>query len=266
MGRSLVVDLGLSGRTALVTGGSKGIGAAIAQKLAEAGCNLHLSARSISELEATRKAIRARYNVPVEIHALDLLQPKDVAELARRCKDVDILYNNAGATPTGPIEEATEAKWREGFELKVLATVMLTREIYQAMTKRGSGVIVNVIGNCGERPDPEIIVATVTNTGLMGFTKALGSVSPRKGVRVLGVNPGPTATDRLVLLMKKKSKDRTGDEARWADLAKPLPMGRAATPEEVADLCVFAGSARASYISGVILTVDGGVAAMGNLF
>ena len=260
------MDLGLNGRTALVTGGSKGIGAAIAFRLAEAGCNLHLSARSAAELDQTRSAIKARHNVSVETHALDLLKSKDVEELARRCAGVDILYNNAGATPTGPIEEATEAKWREGLELKVLATVLLTRALYLAMAKRGRGVIVNVIGNCGERPDPDIIIATVTNTGLMGFTKALGSVSPRKGVRVVGVNPGPTATERLVMLMKKKAKDRTGDESRWADLAKPLPMGRPATPEEVADLCVFAASDRASYISGVVLTVDGGVGAMGNLF
>src|SRR5215470_1338809 len=97
------LDLGLNGRTALVTGGSKGIGAAIAYRLAEAGCNLHLSARSAAELDKTRSAIKARYNVSVQTHALDLLKSKDVEELARRCEGIDILYNNAGATPSGPI-------------------------------------------------------------------------------------------------------------------------------------------------------------------
>jgi NAD(P)-dependent dehydrogenase (short-subunit alcohol dehydrogenase family) len=151
-------------------------------------------------------------------------------------------------------------------ELKVIATALLTREIYLRMKERRQGTIVNVIGNCGERPDPEIIVATITNSGLMGFTRALGSVSPRFGVRVLGVNPGPTATDRLVMLMRKKAQDRLGDAERWRELADPLPMGRPATPEEVADMVVFACSARASYVSGTILTVDGGVASVGRLF
>ena len=110
--------------------------------------------------------------------------------LADACRGVDILVNNAGATPTGPIESVTDADWREGLDLKVIATVNLTRELYMAMCARRSGVIVNVIGNCGERPDPEIIIGTIANTGLMGFTRALGAVSPDHGVRVLGVNPG----------------------------------------------------------------------------
>jgi NAD(P)-dependent dehydrogenase (short-subunit alcohol dehydrogenase family) len=260
------MDLELHGQRVLITGASKGIGKAIALRLAQEGAHLHLNARSATDLEAARREIRQAASVPVEIHALDLRAPGAPERLAAECADVDILINNAGATPTGPIEEATEDKWREGLELKVIATVLLTRGLYLRMAERGSGVIVNVIGNCGERPDPEIIVATITNSGLMAFTRALGSVSPRKGVRVLGVNPGPTATDRLVMLMKKKAQDRLGDAARWTELADPLPMGRPATPEEVADVTVFAASRRASYVSGTILTVDGGVASVGRLF
>ncbi|MGQ0662149.1 MAG: short-chain dehydrogenase/reductase [Pseudomonadota bacterium] len=260
------MDLGLAGRTALVTGGSKGIGAAIAERLAAEGCHLHLAARGRDALEATRERIRERHNVAIALHALDLAKTDNVAALAAACRGVDILINNAGAVPTGPIEEAEDWKWRQGFDLKVFATVNLTRDIYLAMSARGRGVIINVIGNCGERPDPDIIVATIANAGLMAFTKALGSVSPDKGVRVLGVNPGPTATDRLVMLMQKKAEDRTGDAGRWTDLVAPLPFGRAATPEEVADITVFAASERASYVSGTVLTVDGGVAARGHLF
>jgi NAD(P)-dependent dehydrogenase (short-subunit alcohol dehydrogenase family) len=101
---------------------------------------------------------------------------------------------------------------------------------------------------------------------MMGFTRALGAESPRHGVRVLGVNPGPTATERLVMLMQRKSADRTGDPERWRELTEPLPFGRAAEPAEIADMIVFAASDRASFVSGTVLTVDGGVAARGRLF
>jgi NAD(P)-dependent dehydrogenase (short-subunit alcohol dehydrogenase family) len=260
------MELDLGGKVVLITGGSKGIGKAVALRLAGEGCALHLTARNLGELEAARDEIRRKAGVPIQVHPLDLMARDAPERLAAACANSDIVINNAGATPTGPIEEATEDKWREGLDLKVIATALLTRAMYLRMVKRGSGVICNVIGNCGERPDPEIIVATVTNTGMMGFTRALGSVSPRHGVRVFGVNPGPTATERLELLMRKKSADRTGDPERWRELAAPLPMGRAATPEEVADVIAFTCSPRASYISGTIVTVDGGVSAAGRLF
>lgn len=260
------MNLELQGKRALVTGASKGIGKAIAMRLAEEGCNLHLTARNATELAQLREAILENHKVEVAIHACDMMAKGAVAQLAEECADSDILINNAGATPTGPIEDATEAKWREGLELKVIATAMLTRELYVRMCERKNGVIINIIGNCGERPDPEIIVATITNSGMMAFTRALGSISPAKGIRVLGVNPGPTLTDRLQLLMERKAKDRTGDPARWAELTASLPFGRPANPVEVADMVVFAASPRASYVSGTVLTVDGGVAYRGNLF
>ena len=260
------VNLELQGKRALITGASKGIGRAIALRLAEEGCNLTLTARTLPDLAKLRDEIRARHPVEVGIHACDMMAKGAVAELAAACAGVDILINNAGATPTGPIEDATEDKWREGLELKVIATAMLTRELYLRMCERKTGVIINIIGNCGERPDPDIIVATITNAGLMAFTRALGAVSPAKGVRVLGVNPGPTLTERLQLLMERKAQDRTGDATRWTELVAPLPFGRPASPLEIADMVVFAASPRASYVSGTVLTVDGGVAYRGHLF
>lgn len=260
------MDLGLQGKSVLVTGGSRGIGRAAAETFAQAGCELHLAARSREDLQRAADELRAKYQVPITIHTGDLRKLGDVMALARACRDIDILVNNAGATPTGTIEQVSDADWREGLDLKVIATVNLTRELYLAMCKRRSGVIVNVIGNCGERPDPEIIIGTIANSGLMGFTRALGAVSPDHGVRVLGVNPGPTATERLVHLMQRKAEDRTGDPEKWHDLVKPLPFGRAAEPAEVADMIAFAASDRASFVSGTILTVDGGVAWRGKLF
>jgi len=260
------MELALAGRSVLVTGASRGIGKAAALAFAAERCEVHLAGRSVPDLEAAAEQVRNTSGRPAHVHAGDLMQPSEVDRLASACRDVDILVNNAGATPTGPIESVTEAQWREGLELKVLSTVLLTGAIYRSMCARGSGVIVNVIGNCGERPDPEIIIATICNTGLMGFTRALGAASPTYGVRVVGVNPGPTATERLVSLMQRKSADRYGDPERWEDLVRPLPFGRAADPAEIADMIVFAASERCSFVSGTILTVDGGVAWRGNLF
>jgi len=259
------MQMGLRGKRVLITGASKGIGFAAAEAFAREGCAVDLVARSHVDLEAARERLK-QYNVSICLYGLDLAIPANVDRLAGDCAGVDILVNNAGAVPTGPIEEMTDAKWRQGFDLKIHATVNLTREIYLQMKARRAGVIVNVIGNCGERPDPEIIIGTIANSGLMAFTRALGAASPAHNVRVVGVNPGPTATERLVMLMQKKSTDRTGDAGRWEELTRPLPFGRAARPDEVADMIAFAASERASFVSGTILTVDGGVAYRGHLF
>lgn len=260
------MELGLEGKSVLITGASRGIGAAAALGFADAGANLYLAGRDDAAMKETVDAVAAAAPVNVTTHMGDMHDREFLARLALSCADVDVLVNNAGATPTGPIESVSAEEWDEGMALKVVATALLTRDIYARMCARGSGVIINVIGNCGERPDPEIIVGTVANAGMMNFTRALGSVSPQHGVRVVGVNPGPTATDRLVSLMRRKSDDRTGDPERWQDLTQPLPMGRAARPEEQADMIVFAASDRASFVSGTILTVDSGVAARGHIF
>lgn len=260
------MDLGLTGKSVLITGASRGIGAATAFEFAREGAVLHLSGRDAAALEAVAGEARKLGAKNVETHIGNMQDHAFLHSLAKQCGELDILINNAGATPTGSLEVASAEDWAEGMALKVTATALLTREIYKSMCKRGSGVIINVIGNCGERPDPEIIIGTVANAGMMNFTRALGSVSPKHGVRVVGVNPGPTSTERLVSLMRRKSKDRVGDEERWEELTEPLPLGRAAYPEEQANVIVFAASERSSFVSGTIFTVDSGVAARGHIF
>jgi NAD(P)-dependent dehydrogenase (short-subunit alcohol dehydrogenase family) len=250
----------------LITGASRGIGKAAAFGFAAEGCALHLAGRNEADLRAVAGESLARGASSVQIHLGDLMSSGEPVRLARACGDLDVLVTNAGATPTGPIETVTETDWREGLGLKVISTALLIGEVYRSMCERRCGVIVNVIGNCGERPDPEIIIGTVCNAGMMNFTRALGADSPRHGVRILGVNPGPTATERLVMLMERKAADRLGDPNRWTDLAAPLPFGRAAAPEEIANMIVFGASDRASFVSGTVLTVDGGVAWRGGLF
>ena len=129
------------------------------------------------------------------------------------------------------------------------------------MQDRRRGVILNIIGLAGERYDANYIAGSTGNAGLMAFTRALGGTSLDDGVRVLGINQGLIATDRMTTLLQTRAEKELGDRSRWQELLKGLPLDRAGKPEEVADLATFLASPRASYISGVIYTLDGGVGA-----
>ena len=259
------MDLQLAGKSALITGASKGIGRATALTMAAEGCSLHLAARSGKELEQLQQDIRAQHRVQVDLHLGDLSTTQSMVALAEAVGEVDILINNAGDIPAGTIEALTDAEWRRGFDLKLFGYINLTREIYTRMKKRGSGVIINDIGNSGENWDYNYVAGSTGNAALMSFTRAIGGVSLDYGVRVIGVNPGPIATDRMVRIMKRRARDNLGDEARWQEYLKDYPAGRMGTDQEVADLITFLASPRAGYITGTIVTIDGGIAAYGSI-
>jgi 3-oxoacyl-[acyl-carrier protein] reductase len=255
------MDLKLSGRTALVTGGSRGIGLGVAQALAAEGCHLHLSSRSTADLDAARAKILAAHKVNITCHALDLGVSENARKLGQACRDIDILVNNAGAIPQGTLTKLEEKTWREAWDLKVFGYINLSREIYSAMCEKKRGVILNVIGGAGERPTAGYIAGSMANAGLMAFSRALGAESPGHGVRVLGLNPSATATDRGMTRWRNQAKQEFGDPERWREFTKSFPFGRPASVEEVADVIVFLCSDRASYVSGTIISVDGGAAA-----
>ncbi len=255
------MDLKLSGRTALITGASRGIGFGVAQALAAEGCHLHLSSRNAADLDAARAKILAAHKVNVTCHALDLGVSENARKLGQACRDVDILVNNAGAIPQGTLTKLEEKTWRDAWDLKVFGYINLSREIYAAMCEKKRGVIMNVIGGAGERPTSGYIAGSMANASLMAFSRALGAESPNYGVRVLGLNPSATATDRGVTRWRNQAKQELGDPERWRELTKNFPFGRPATVEEVSDVIVFMCSDRASYMSGTIISVDGGAAA-----
>ena len=258
------MQLDLTGKTALITGASKGIGLACARTLAAEGCNLHLAARNGPAMEQAAAELTAAHGVRVRVHALDLSSTAAMERLAEAAADSDILVNNAGDIPAGRLTAVSDAALRAGFDLKLFGYITLCRLFYPRMAERG-GVMVNIIGNSGENWDASYFAGSTGNAALMAFTRAIGGRSMDDGVRVVGINPGPVATDRIVKLMRHRAKERLGDEARWEELVERFPGKRAATTEEVADLTAFLASPRAAYISGTVVTIDGGLASRGGV-
>jgi hypothetical protein len=255
------MDLNLCGRRALVTGASYGIGAAVAEVLAEEGCALHLAARSKSTLDELAQRLSTAHGVEVQVHAVDLRSSADLTGLAEAVPNLDILVNNAGDIPGGPLDVVDEDTWRHAWELKVFGYINLTRLVYARMKADGHGVIINNIGASGERFDFDYIAGSSGNSALMAFTRALGGRSHRDNIRVVGVNPGPVETERIVTLMKAHARSRFDDESRYGELMSTFPFGRAAAPREVADLVAFLASERSGYTTGAVFTVDGGMTA-----
>jgi NAD(P)-dependent dehydrogenase (short-subunit alcohol dehydrogenase family) len=259
------MDLNLKGKSVLITGASKGIGLATAESFAAEGCTLHLTARSADALEAAKQNLSEKYGVAVHVYPLDLSKSGNITALANKAPNVDIVINNAGEVPSGPIESLSEDDWRRGYDLKLFGYIFLTREMYSRMKARRSGVIINDIGNSGENWDANYIAGSTGNAALMAFTKALGGQSLDYGVRVVGVNPGPVETDRMIKINKRRALDLWGDENRHVELRAKYPGGRPASSQEVADLMVFLASPRAAYITGSIVTIDGGISARGSI-
>jgi NAD(P)-dependent dehydrogenase (short-subunit alcohol dehydrogenase family) len=252
------MDLNLANRRALVTGASRGIGLAVAGALAAEGCHLHLCARTAADLEAARKALIENHPIEVACHAVDLSVTSNAAQLADECLDIDILVNNAGSVPHGAITSIDDAAWRHAWDLKVFGFINLTRDIYRAMCRRRHGVIINVIGNSGDRPTAGHIASSMANAALTALSRALGAESPGYGVRVIGLSPGATETDRVRVRLSARAEQELGSAARWRELSTVFPFGRLATVEEIANVVAFLASDRASYVSGTVVTVDGG--------
>lgn len=259
------MDLKLSGKKALVTGASRGIGAAIAHALAREGAQLVLVARSGEQLQGVSAELADRHGAIVAIISADLAAAGAAERVAAQAPDVDILVNNAGAIPGGNLLEIDEHRWREGWELKVFGYINMVRAYYPLMRDRGGGVIINNIGSAGENHDFDYVCGSTGNAALMAFTRAVGGRALMDRIRVVGVNPGPVATGRIEQLARGRAEKAWGDPGRFGELMARMPLGRAAFIEEVADVVAFLASDRSAYTAGTIVTVDGGAASAGSV-
>jgi NAD(P)-dependent dehydrogenase (short-subunit alcohol dehydrogenase family) len=252
------MDLQLAGKTALITGGSKGIGRATAEVLAGEGCNLILVARDPGALSEANAGIRAKRQVNVRTIAADLSSDAAVRKVAAEAGELDILVNNAGAIPPGDVLSLDDATWRAAWDLKVFGYISFCRVIYGQMKARKAGVIINVIGAAGESFPTAYIAGAAGNASLMAFTRALGKGAPADGLRVVAINPGPVETDRLVMLRRAEAQLKFGDPDRWRELTAGMPFGRAASPTEIGNAVAFLASPVSGYTTGTVLTINGG--------
>ena len=262
------MDLELNAKHVLITGGSKGTGLATARAFLREGAAVTLVARDRERLATARQTLLAEFpqssvggqaadlqSAPAALDAIDRAQ----AELG----PIDILVNSAGAAKRTPPGELTPRHWREAMDAKYFTTIHVIDPLVKRMAARGAGVIVNVIGMGGKTPTSTHLAGGAANAALMLATAGLASAYGPQGVRINAVNPSSTLTGRLQegINAEARMSGLPAEEVRQRMTAR-MPLGRLATPEEVADVIVFLASARASYVSGAIISMDGAAVPM----
>lgn len=256
------MELGLQGRVAIVTGGSKGIGYAAALGLAQEGARVAICARGRERLEQAAQEITTRMGREVLPIVADLTQQADaerfVQTAAQHFGRIDILVNCAGSSPGGVLERLEETHWMESLNLKFMGYVRTTKAVVAYMKAQRWGRIINVIGNDGIKPIYFELTPGAANAAGINFTLAIAEQLAPYGITVNALNPGPVDTERWWGLVRTMARERSMSEEAANQLAiQSIPLGRLCTAEEVASVVVFLASERASFVTGASIAIDG---------
>ncbi|MDZ8053815.1 MAG: SDR family oxidoreductase [Aulosira sp. ZfuVER01] len=259
------LELQLSGKTAIVTGGSAGIGLAIAKALYSEGVNVVIAARNPERLENAVSAIQSLPTLGAKVISIsaDLTQAESVervvATTLQQFGQIDILVNNAGSARAGSFLDLSDEVFLDAWNLKLLGYIRLVKAVVPHQKNRGDGRIVNIIGGAGRTPRPSFLPGGTTNAALLNFTKGISKELAEYNIRINAISPGATATERAERLAEQNAQARgiTVEEAKAATL-QGIPLKRIAQPEEIAALTLFLVSDLAASITGAEILVDGG--------
>jgi NAD(P)-dependent dehydrogenase (short-subunit alcohol dehydrogenase family) len=257
------VDLGLSGKVVVLSGGSMGIGFACARAFAAEGAKVAMAARNQARLDQAAEAIRqATPGAEVLPISADMTRTEDVQRFiscaADRWGRIDVLLNVAGAAPGGLLEDLSDEAWWGGLNLKFLGYMRMLRAVLPIMVRQGGGRVVNIVGNDGGKPYSGEIVPGAANAADYNLTQALAEQYAKHNILINAINPGPVATERWDTLEKAMARDKgiSQEQVHQATL-RSLPLGRICTPQEVATLALFLASACNTYITGALIPIDG---------
>jgi 3-oxoacyl-[acyl-carrier protein] reductase len=253
------MDLGISGRTAIVCGASKGLGRACAEALAAEGVNLVITARSAEALETTAGEIHERFKVKVTAAPGDITTAAGIETTLAACPSPDILINNAGGPPVGDWRKFERDQWRAAAESNMVTGIMLIRAVVDGMAERGFGRIVNITSAVVKQPNPALALSVAARLGLTGFSKAIAPAYVKSNVTINNLLPERFDTDRLRSNISRLSRNPDQPiEELMAAQAKASTAGRFGRVEEFGAVCAFYCSVHAGFLTGQNVMLDGG--------
>ena len=257
------MEMGLKGKTVLITAASLGIGKAVVELFAQEGCKIAISSRSKTNLLAVSKEIKDKYSVEPFWSVCDLNKQKDIentySAVSQNFGTVDILVNNCGGPSPGLFQQLEEEEWNLAYEQVLLSVVRFSKLVLPGMMSKNWGRIINLTSMSVKQPIDNLVLSNTLRAGVTGLTKSLSNEVAKFNITVNNVAPGMTLTRRLyeLAVVEAKEKGKSHEEV-LVEMAKRVPLNRLARPEEIASVVVFLASKQASYVNGTTIQVDGG--------